>query len=171
MTRPTDIIVGAFCCGGWMSSQIGKVFEALGGIHGVMPWVPPFDTNQYKASVVDAVRVFPTKKVALFMHSFACQTGLETCAELYEFDIKVDYMMLIDSVCHDPFWAPTMEYPVKGAPLVCDIFRSEFPVGVSRAEIVGGPEPIVVPGTDHNTVAHSDIVLARVKSRASELLV
>ncbi|MCL2641855.1 MAG: alpha/beta hydrolase, partial [Phycisphaerales bacterium] len=123
------------------------------------------------ADVDFAVRVFPAEKVVLIGHSFGGQRVLDSCTNLINFNIRVDYLALLDPVAYEPFWAQTLNYPTGiAAPKICDIFRAANSFPVFPAAIVGGPDPIVIAGTTHNSLCHSPVVITAIVDRVAKLM-
>jgi len=170
MADGTGIDIFAAILGGLGSPQTGGIVKALSQVDGVRVWVPSLAFDQFRADVVLAVRLFPAKKVVLVGHSFGAQRVMEVCNDVLFYGIRVDYLVLLDPVAFDPFWSRTLAYPHGNAtPKICDIFRAANSFPVLPAAISGGPDPIVVAGSNHNSLCHSQAVIAAICAATQKL--
>ncbi|MCL2646109.1 MAG: alpha/beta hydrolase [Phycisphaerales bacterium] len=166
MTGDTGIKAFAAVLGGLGSPQTGDIVTAISQVDGVRVWTPSLTFDQFRADVNLAVRLFPARRVVLVGHSFGAQRVLEVCNGVLFYGIRVDYLALIDPVAYDPFWSRTLAYPQENAaPKICDIFRAANSFPVLPAAISGGPVPIVVAGTGHNSLCHSKAVITAIVDR------
>jgi len=170
MTSIANIKAFAAVLGGLGSPQTGSIAVALSRLDGVRVWTSSLRLDQFRADVNLAVRLFPAEKVVLVGHSFGAQRVLDSCSNLVNFNIRVDYLSLLDPVAFEPFWSRTLNYPTENAaPKVCDIFRAANSFPVFPAAIVGGPDPVVVAGTGHNSLCHNPSVIASIVNRVVKL--
>ncbi|MCL2647556.1 MAG: hypothetical protein FWD61_11215 [Phycisphaerales bacterium] len=170
MTNVTNIEIFVAVLGGLGSPQTGDIAVALSQLDGVRVWTSSLRLDQFRADVNLAIRLFPAEKVVLVGHSFGAQRVLDVCNGVFFYGIRVDYLALIDPVAFEPFWSRTLNYPTgNAAPKICDIFRAANSFPVFPATIVGGPDPIVIAGTTHNSLCHNPSVIASIVNRVAKL--
>ncbi|MCL2645599.1 MAG: alpha/beta fold hydrolase [Phycisphaerales bacterium] len=171
MTSDSDDRVFAVVLGGLGSPQTSDIAKALSRMDGVYVWTPSRVFDQFRADVELTVRLFPANTVVLVGHSFGAQRVLESCITVAHWNICVDYLVLIDPVAYEPLWSQTLAYPRgNAAPKICDIFRAANSFPVFPATINGGPDPIVVANTNHNSLCHSKTVITAIVDRVATLL-
>jgi len=171
MTNIANIKAFAAVLGGLGSPQTGSIANALMQINGVRVWTPSLRLDQFRADVDLATRLFPVREVVLIGHSFGGQRVLESCTHLANFNIRVDYLVLIDPVAYEPCWSRSLAYPQgKAAPVICDIFRAANSFPVFPTAISGSHAPIVVAGTGHNSLCHSKAVITAIVDRMAKLV-
>jgi len=171
MTNDSNIKVFAAVVGGLGFPQTGVIAGAIDRLDGVRVWTPERGYDNFRADVDLAVRLQPAKKVVLIGHSFGAQRVLESCRNMFLYKIRVDYLAMLDPVCYIPLWARTLVFPKDyESPRVCDIFRASNSFPVIPANITGGPKPIVIDGSCHNSLCQFPTVIDAIVSRVAELV-
>ncbi|MCL2645447.1 MAG: alpha/beta hydrolase [Phycisphaerales bacterium] len=172
MTSDSGTIkVFAAVLGGLGSPQTGGIANALMQLDGVRVWTPSLRLDQFRADIDLAVRLFPAREVVLIGHSFGGQRVLDSCTNLASFNIRVDYLVLLDPVAYEPLWSRTLAYPHgNAAPKICDIFRAANSFPVLPAAVSGGPDPVVVANATHNSLCHNPSVIASIVNRVAKLM-